>query len=165
MLKTEGKIPYSLSMIRNILMDTPGMDKWDKAFSKHEIIEQFPEENGIIRAIEYLYIKFPLMMTNRDIVQEKKIWKEYNENKNSLLIISKSVEHPSRPPQKKEIRAEMILTGMYLREDINGETLIYMINNVDLKVKTGIDLVNKMAKKAPKEFIENLTKFCKKFSK
>ena len=165
MLKTEGKIPYSLSMIRNILMDTPGMDKWDKAFSKHEVIEQFPEENGIIRAIEYLYIKFPLMMSNRDIVQEKKIWKEYNGNKNSLLIISKSVEHPSRPPQKNEIRAEMILTGMYLREDIMGETLIYMINNVDLKVNTGIDLVNKMAKKVPKEFIENLTKFCKKFSK
>ena len=165
MLKTEGKIPYSLSMIRNILMDTPGMDKWDKAFSKHEVIEQFPEENGIIRAIEYLYIKFPLMMSNRDIVQEKKIWKEYNGNKNSLLIVSKSVEHPSRPPQKNEIRAEMILTGMYLREDIMGETLIYMINNVDLKVNTGIDLVNKMAKKVPKEFIENLTKFCKKFSK
>ena len=72
MLKTEGKIPYSLSLIRKILMDTPGMDKWDKAFSKHEVIETFPEENGIIKSINYLYIKFPLMMSNRDIVQEKK---------------------------------------------------------------------------------------------
>ena len=165
MLKTEGKIPYSLSLIRKILMDTPGMDKWDKAFSKHEVIETFPEENGIIKSINYLYIKFPLMMSNRDIVQEKKIWKEYNSNKNSLLILSKSVEHKSKPPQKKEIRAEMILTGIYLREDKKDECLIYMINNVDLKIKTGIDLVNKIAKKSPKEFIENLTKFCKKSSK
>ena len=148
MLKTEGKIPYSLSLIRKILMDTPGMDKWDKAFSKHEVIETFPEENGIIKSINYLYIKFPLMMSNRDIVQEKKI-----------------VEHKSKPPQKKEIRAEMILTGIYLREDKKDECLIYMINNVDLKIKTGIDLVNKIAKKSPKEFIENLTKFCKKSSK
>ena len=56
----------------------------------------------------------------------------------------------------------MILTGIYLREDKKDECLIYMINNVDLKIKTGIDLVNKIAKKSPKEFIENLTKFCKK---
>ena len=141
------------------------MDKWDKAFSKHEIIEEFPEENGVIRIIEYLYIKFPLMMDNRDIIQEKKAWKEYNGNKNQFLLVSKSVVHPSKPPQKKEIRAEMILTGIYLREDKKDECLIYMINNVDLKIKTGIDLVNKIAKKSPKEFIENLTKFCEKSSK
>ena len=163
-MKTEGKIPYSISLIRKILIDTPGMDKWDKAFSKHEVLETFPEENGIIKSIIYLYIEFPFMMSNRDIVQEKKIWKEYNNNKNSLLILSKSVEHPSKPPQKNEIRAEMILTGLYLREDKIGECLIYMINNVDLKVTTGIDLVNKKAKKSPKEFIENLTIFCKKCS-
>jgi len=146
-------------------MDTPGMDKWDKTFTKHEVVEQFPEENGILRAIEYYFIKFPLMMDNRDIVLEKKIWKEYNGNKNSYLSTSKSVEHPSRPPQKKVIRAEMISTSIYLREDKIGETLIYMINNVDLKVKTGIDLVNRISKKSPKEFIENLTKYCKKCEK
>ena len=147
------------------MLDIPGMDKWDKAFSKHEIIEEFPEENGVIRIIEYLYIKFPLMMDNRDIIQEKKAWKEYNGNKNQFLLVSKSVVHPSKPPQKKEIRAEMILTGMYLREDIIGETLIYMINHMDLKVKTGADIVNRIAKKEPKTFIENLTNFCKKCSK
>ena len=142
-------------------MDIPGMDKWEKTYSKHEVIEQYPEENGIIRVIEYNFIKFPLMMDNRDIVLEKKIWKEYNGNNNCTLSISKSVEHPSRPPQKKVIRAEMILTGIYLREDKIGETSIYMINNVDLKIKTGANIVNKIAKKSPKEFIENLTKYCK----
>ena len=146
-------------------MDTPGMDKWDKTFDKHEVVKEFPEEDGIIKIIEYLFIKFPLMMDNRDIVQQKKIWKEYNGNKNSYLSTSKSVEHPSRPPQKKVIRAEMISTSIYLREDKIGETLIYMINNVDLKVKTGIDLVNRISKKSPKEFIENLTKYCKKCEK
>ena len=141
------------------------MDKWDKAFSKHEIIEEFPEENGVIRIIEYLYIKFPLMMDNRDIIQEKKAWKEYNGNKNQFLLVSKSVVHPSKPPQKKEIRAEMIFNAVYLREDKDGETKIYLINNVDLKITSMVDLVNNTAKKKPKEFIENLTKFCKKCQK
>lgn len=47
------------------------MDKWDTTFTKHEVVEKSPEENGIERQIEYLFIKFPLMMDNRDIVQEK----------------------------------------------------------------------------------------------
>ena len=147
------------------MMDTPGMDSWDKTFSKHEVVKEFPEENGIIKVIEYFFIKFPLMMDDRDLVEEKKIWKEYNGNKNNYLSISKSIEYPSIPPKKKIIRAEMIFSGVYLREDKIGETKIYLINNVDLKVKTMVDLVNKTAKKSPKEFIENLTKFCKKCQK
>ena len=146
-------------------MNTPGMDKWDETFNKHEVVEQHPEENGIERQVEYLFIKFPLMMDNRDIVQEKKIWKEYNGNKNCFLSIAKSVEHPSHPPQKKVVRAEMIISGMFLCENSPNDTSIYMVNNVDLKVKTGADIVNKKAKSSPKDFLENLTKYCKKMSK
>lgn len=141
------------------------MDKWDKTFNKHEIVQEFPEEDGIKKVIEYLFVKFPLMMDNRDIVQEKKIWKEYNGKANSFLSLSKSVEHESHPPQKKVVRAEMILSGIYLCENNPGETAIYMINNVDLKVKTGADIVNKAAKTSPKDFIENLSKYCKKINK
>ena len=146
-------------------MDTPGMDKWDKTFNKHEIVQEFPEENGIKKAVEYLFIKFPLMMDNRDIVQEKKIWDEYNGNQNCFLSISKSIEYPNRPPQKKIVRAEMIISGMFLCENTPGETTVYTVNQVDLKIKTGADLVNSIAKKAPKDFIENLINYCKKMSK
>ena len=146
-------------------MDTPGMDKWDVAFKKHEIIQEFPEEDGIKKFIIYLFSKFPLMMDDRDFVQEQKIWKEYNGNQNCFLSISKSVEHPSHPPQKKIVRAEMLLTGIYLCEKNPGETSIYMINNADLKIKNGADIVNMAVKKAPKDFIENLIKYCKKMCK
>ena len=146
-------------------MDTPGMDKWDKTFNKHEVVQEFPEVDGIKKVIEYLFIKFPLMMDNRDIVQEKKVWQEYNGNPNCFLSISKSIEHPSHPPQKKVVRAEMIISGMYLCENTPGETSIYMVNNVDLKVKTGADIVNSRAKKSPEEFLENLTKKKKKMNK
>lgn len=147
------------------MMDTPGMDKWDKTFDKHEVITELPEENGIIKEIEYLYNKFPLMMDNRDIVQQKKIWKEYNGDKNCYLSIAKSIEYPSIPPKKKIIRGEMLFDAVYLKEDKIGETKMYLINNVDLKITSMVDLVNNTAKKKPKEFIENLTKFCKKCQK
>ena len=147
------------------MMDTPGMEKWDQTFDKHEVITELPEENGIIKEIEYLYIKFPLMMDNRDIVQQKKIWKEYNGDKNCYLSIAKSIEYPSIPPKKKIIRGEMLFDAVYLKEDKIGETKMYLINNVDLKITSMVDLVNNTAKKKPKEFIENLTKFCKKCQK
>lgn len=165
LLKCFGTIPYSLSLVRNIMLDIPGMDNWDKSFNKHEVIEEHPEENGIIKSIEYLFIKFPLMMDNRDIVQEKKVWKEYNGNKNAFLSIAKSVVHPSRPPVKKVIRAEMLISGVYLCEKNPGETVIYMINKADLKITSGADIINKAAKKTPKDFLENLINYCKKKSK
>ena len=112
-----------------------------------------------------MFVKFPLMMDNRDIVQEKKIWDEYNGNQNDFLSVSKSIEHPSRPPQKKVVRAEMIINGMFLCENTPGETTVYTVNQVDLKIKTGADLVNSIAKKPLKDFVENLIKHCIKISK
>ena len=38
------------------MLDTPGMDDWDKAFKKHVIIQQFPEENGMLREINYFFV-------------------------------------------------------------------------------------------------------------
>ena len=146
-------------------MDTEGMDNWDETFSKHKTIEEFPEVDGINKKIIYLYIKFPLMMDDRDIVMEQKTWKEYNGNKNCFLSVSKSVEHPKGPVNKKVIRADMILNGMYLIDNGQGETNIFLVNSVDLKVTTGISFARSKAKKSPKEFVENLTKYCKKCTK
>ena len=139
------------------------MDKWDETFNKHEVIKKYPEEDGVIKAIEYLFIKFPLVMDNRDIVQEKKVRKEYNGNKNSYLSIAKSIEYPNIPPKKNIIRGEMILSAVYLREDNKGETKIFLINNVDFKITSMVDLVNKIAKKKPKLFIIIKNKIDKKY--
>ena len=49
------------------------MDNWDKTFKKHEIIQKFPIENGMEKEIDYLFIKMPIFMSDREIVQENKI--------------------------------------------------------------------------------------------
>jgi len=61
------------------------MDNWDKTFKKHEIIEKFPIENGMEKEIDYLFIKMPIFMSDREIVQENKIWSEYNGNPKNML--------------------------------------------------------------------------------
>ena len=143
-------------------MDTAGMDNWDKTFKKHEVIQKFPIENGMEREIDYLYIKMPIFMTDRELVQEKKVWSEYNGNPQNFFKCQRSTTNSKYPVKEKPIRAEMIIGGMYLKEVSPQETLIYMINNFDLKITTGKDIVDKAAPSAAKDFFPNLIKYLKK---
>ena len=159
LLKLYGSIPYPISRIKPVLMDTPGMDKWDKTFKKHEVIQKYPEENGMEREIVYQYLKMPVFMTDREVVQENKTFSEYNGNPSNFLRIMKSTTNSKYPVQEKPIRAEVILGGIYLKEVSPQETSIIMINNIDLKMTTGKDLADKKAPESAKDFILNLIKY------
>ena len=161
-LKTVGTIPYPIATLKPILSDTPGMDNWDKTFKKHEVVEQFPEENGMKRQINYMYIKMPVFMTDRDLVQEKKTWENYNDNPANYMSIYTSTTHSKYPAKEKPIRADMIIGGLYLKELGPNETGIYLINNFDLKITTGKDIVDSAAPDRAKEFVPNLVKYIKK---
>ena len=143
-------------------MDTPGMDKWDETFKRHEIIESFPEENGIAREIDYLFIKMPFIMTDRDLVQESKVWKEYKGNPQNFLNVYKSTTNPKYPEKKKPIRADMLIGGIYVKEVNPNQSLIYLINNFDLKITTGKDVVDSAAPDRAKNFVKNLVKYIEK---
>ena len=138
------------------------MDKWDKTFKKHEVIEKFPIENGLEREINYLFIKMPLFMTDRELVQEQKVWSEYNGNPQNMLVCQTSTTHPKYPVKEKPIRAEMIIGGIYLKEVSPQETLLFLINNFDLKITTGKDIVDKAAPNSAKDFFSNLKKYLEK---
>ena len=138
------------------------MDKWDKTFKKHEVIQKFPRENGVDREIDYLYIKMPVFMTDRELVQESKVWSEYNGNPKNMLVYQKSTTNSKHPVQEKPIRAEMIIGGIYLKEVSPSETLIYLISNFDLKITTGKDIVDKAAPSAAKDYYANLIKYLEK---
>ena len=135
------------------------MDKWETTYKSHKIIEKFPTENGIDKEIQYFYIKMPLFMTDRDLVKENLTWNEYNGNPKTMLIYNKSTTSEKYPPKEKPIRAEMIIGGMYLKEISNQETLIYTINNFDLKITTGKSIVDKVAPEKATSFFPNLIKY------
>ena len=135
------------------------MDKWDKAFSKHILIEDYPIENGMKKDITYLYIKMPAFITDRDIVQESKTWSNYNDNPQNYLSVFRSTTNSKYPVKEKPIRAEMIIGGMYLKEMNPNQTLIYMINNFDLKMTTGKSIAESQAPERAKDFVKNLIKY------
>ena len=159
LLKVYGTIPYPISRIKPVLMDTPGMDKWDKTFKKHEVIQKYPAENGMEREIIYLYLKMPVFMTDREVVQENRTFSEYNGNPSNFLRIMKSTTNSKYPVQEKPIRAEVLIGGIYLKELSPQETSIIVINNLDLKMTTGKDLADKKAPESAKDYVKNLSKY------
>ena len=76
-----------------------------------------------------------------------------------MLVYNKSRTNEKYPPIEKPIRAEMIIGGMYLKEISDQETLIYMINNFDLKITTGKSIVDKVAPEKATNFFPNLIKY------
>ena len=135
------------------------MDKWDKTFSKRILIQDYPIENGMKKAITYLYIKMPAFITDRDIVQESKTWSNYNDNPQNFFQVYRSTTNSKYPVKEKPIRAEMIIGGMYLKEMNPNQTLIYMINNFDLKMTTGKSIAESQAPERAKDFVKNLIKY------
>jgi hypothetical protein len=165
LLKTYGELNYPISTILNVLLDHDNKKKWDKTYSKHLVIEDFPEENNYKTWIEYNYMKFPAFMTDRDFVLQFKFWMNYNGNKNVALFFNSSVEHNDYPAKSNPIRAEMIIGGNYLEQIDNNLTKIYLINHADVKASTGKSIINSKAPDSPKNFIGYLIEGCKLYEK
>ena len=81
------------------------MDKWDKTYKKHEIIQKYPIENGMEKQIVYLYIKMPVFMTDREVVLEEKIWSEYNGNPQNFFKCQRSTTNSKYPVKRKAYKS------------------------------------------------------------
>ena len=100
----------------------------------------------------------PIFMTDRDLVQEKRTWENYNNNPSNYMSIYSSTTHQKYPPKEKPIKADMIICGIYLKEFSPNKIAIYLIINFDLKVTTGKDIVEGAVPDRSKDFVPNLLK-------
>ena len=161
LLKTEATIPYPIQTIITAINNINIRRKWDKSFSKIELIETITDNANYSEETLYLYMKFPLFLPDRDWIQRKKCWINYCNNANTVLFHYKSVEHPQYPPKSKPVRAEMIIGGQYIIQTAPNTCKITMINHADVKIGSTLQgAVNKKAPETPRDFILNLIKGC-----
>ena len=162
LLKTFSEISFSLNIIMNVLDDFDFRMKWDKTFKTILLVEKLPkkENENFESFIQYSYMKFPAFMTDRDFLQKNKIWKNYLGNEKCVLGHNKSTTHEKYPEKTNPIRAEMIIGGFYFEEIHENLTKVYLINNADVKITTGISIVNKKAPESPQNFIICLKNGC-----
>ncbi len=100
-----------------------------------------------------------IMVTQRDMVQKRRIWHPMPDN-NSFLIHFSSVEHEKCPVISKFVRAKSYNAGYFL-ETIQHDppkTKICSISQTDYGGSLPKSLVSSMTSKAPKDWVINLTK-------
>ena len=161
LIKTLCKIPYNKDIIFEAISNLELRKKWDTSFSELKIINKKEESNT---EILYMIIKSPSVITkDRDNVQQRKIWKNFP-NKNSHIIHFMSVDSPEFPKSKKYIRANTIISGYFI-EDIPGEnnqSILGIVSQTDVGGPNW--LINKIAPRASKNWINSLIKGCKMIS-
>ena len=108
--------------------------KWEESLKKGKLIKEEDLGNGIKITDFYGYIKMPIIFADRDMVVRKKIWENYNGEKDCCLNEIHSIEHPDFPAKEKPVRAILLNKSKYIKPiDIN-RTKFYYVSKLDMKI-------------------------------
>jgi len=157
--KTVSVLESDKETICKAITDINTRKSWDKVLKEYYMIEENSE-----KAIIYTRVNgVALIVSERETVQQRKMWKNYPDN-DSICVHFKSVEHAKCPIKKKIVRAEVIIAGYYFKTiSVNPpKTLFVSFDQFDFKGNVPKFIVNKYSIKVPKEWIGNLSTVCKK---
>ena len=111
--------------------------KWEESLKKGKLIKEENFGNGIKTTEYYGYIKMPLIFADRDIVVRKKIWEDYNGEKDCCLNEIHSIEDPDFPAKEKPVRAILQNKSKYIKPIDGNRTKFYYVNKFDMKISLG----------------------------
>lgn len=102
-----------------------------------------------------------MFVKDRDFLQIRKIWNEFP-TKDSLILHFKSATHPNIPETDKFIRAHTVISAYYIHTVSYNPPVTQMsiITQTDIRGSIPTWLVNKVAQKAPKDWVNSLIKGC-----
>lgn len=154
MIKAYCTIPYSPEVIFTAIWDTEIRTRWDNLFQEFRIV--YANEDY---QLLYYMIKTPIGITRRDWLQKRVFIREYP-CPGCICIYFISVEDDSMPPRPKVIRAETLVSGYIIRPTVENTSIITIITSNDIKGLIPTSIVNRVASKAPLEWVKSLTKGC-----
>ena len=160
LIKCLARIPYSKDVVFEAISNLDIRKQWDSVFSDLRVVNH-EGENGA--EILYMVVKSPVfLVSDREFVQQRKIWKNFPTNKSHILHFI-SIENHACPPNKKCVRAETIISGYYMQDDPEqpDHSILGVLSQSDLKGNIPYFLVNKIAPKSSKNWIKSLIKGCK----
>ena len=159
LIKCLAKMPYSKDIVFEAIANLEIRKQWDSVFSELRVVNH-EGENGA--EILFMIVKSPVFfISNREFVQQRKMWKNFPTNKSHILHFI-SVENHECPPQKKNVRAETIISGYYMQDDPDNpdKSILGVLSQTDLKGNIPHILVNKFAPKSSKNWVKSLHKGC-----
>lgn len=147
-------IPYPPEIIFTAIWDTEIRTHWDNLFQEFRVV-------SIQDDFELLYymIKTPIGITKRDWLQKRLFIRDYP-GPGCICLYFISVEDASMPPKPKVIRAETLISGYIIRPTLDNKSIITIITSNDIKGLIPSGIVNRVAAKAPLEWVKSLIKGC-----
>ena len=159
LIKCLAHIPYTKDVVFEAIANLEIRKQWDSVFSELKVVNH-EGENGA--EILFMIVKSPVFfISNRDFVQQRKMWKNFPTGKSHILHFI-SVENHECPPSKKNVRAETIISGYYMQDDPDNpeKSILGVLSQTDLKGNIPHVLVNKFAPKSSKNWVKSLIKGC-----
>jgi hypothetical protein len=154
-IKAFCTVPYSGDIVFKAIWDTTIRTKWDQLFLQFEIIDKTPDYELL-----YYMIKTPIGLTRRDWLQRRIFIRDYPAP-GDICMHFISVESPLKPPVPKVIRAETVISGYIIRPGPNDTCTVTIITQNDIKGLIPTSIVNRVASKAPADWVKNMMKGCK----
>ena len=155
MIKAFCETNYSIETVFTAIWDVPIRVQWDELFKEFRLIDS-QEDYEVL----YYMIKTPFGITKRDWVQRRIVIRDWPEP-GMLIMHFISMDHPDMPPRKGVIRAETIISGYILRPVTENSCTVTIISQNDIKGLIPKMLVNKVAAKAPADWVSNMNKGCR----
>jgi len=128
-VKADAVVDVPAGDIWKMLCDPNLRSKWEEHIRDFEIVQTLNPNQDIV----YYTIKAPIGVTNRDFVSKRSYAANYKDFDYCMHV--GATEHPSKPANKKFVRAVVINSGHCLNRISDTKTRIQMCIQTDLKVR------------------------------
>ncbi len=142
-VKTYNILEYPFEKVIRFLNDFEERKKIEPMYKKGKILEN-QIEDGIDIQYSYLHLQMPLVYTDREFVQVRRLYKNYGGNNKSCLFLNYSINRDDCPITEKRVRAEFIVMGMYLEEIAPNKTKEVFLSEVNMKMDMMISVILSM---------------------
>ena len=162
MFYTEATLNFPASEINKQLYTYSLREKWEKSLQKGKLIKDENLPHNLQITEYYSFIKMPLLFSDRDMVLRKKVWKDYQGEKDCTLSHLKSIEHPDFPAKKKPVRAEYENRGEYVKPINENQCRLYMATKFNMKVSAPVSMMEGKGSDSQAKWVKEFISHCGK---
>ena len=162
MFYTEATLDFPASEVIRQLNVYDLRKKWEKSLEKGKLLRDEDLGNNIKICDYYSYIKMPFIFADRDLVVTKKMWYDYQGEKDCCLCQSHSIEHPDYPPKEKPVRASFDNRGEYVKPIDSNKCKLYLATKFDMKLSIAASMMEGKGSEGQEKWVKEFIKQCGK---
>lgn len=152
LVRCDSMIKANIEKIFYLIYDIERRTKWDPVLCNIKIVKVLDESTDVM----YSKLRTPVLVTSRDFVQKRTYVR--NIDGFDIVIVFVSYEDKDFPPIKSVVRANTIISGYALKKIDDNMTHMITLSQTDIKGMIPLWIINRIASKAPFDWVKRLEK-------